>query len=51
MESRYMREIAAFTRIYCTDKEIKVLGQVQAAALAANRDAQAAEALRLDCEG
>ena len=47
----YQQELFKFTLIYCTDQEIDALGEVRAAELATERDKQAAEQLRIDCEG
>jgi hypothetical protein len=47
----YTQEIFKFMLIYCTTEEIETLGEVRAAELATKRDEQAAEQLRLDCEG
>lgn len=46
-----IQELMFFTLIYVQVEEIENLGWAWAADLAAKRDKQAAEQLRLDCEG
>lgn len=51
MDRNYEQELMAFTLAYAQPEEIDHLGWSWATQLATARDVQAAEQLRMDCEG